>query len=121
MNIQDDISIVGDELFAPYRSAAKFDQLSCHMAAGHGDDLHRQWELAQYVHQFAAVCDADKLSAGACDDLLAGQRATTALDERQIVIRFICAIHIDIQLPRCVKIHYRNAVALHAFGRNVGT
>ena len=60
VHIEDYIAVVGDHTFAVHRVAAQLDQLTRHMAAGHGDDFDRQREGAQYRYQLAGVGDADE-------------------------------------------------------------
>src|SRR5690606_19326935 len=53
--------------------------LAGHKTAGHRNDLYRQWKFPQHVDPFGGVDDADELSAGLGDYLLAGQCGAAAL------------------------------------------
>ena len=66
------------------------------MAARHRDYFHRQWEGAEDWHQLAGVGDANKGLRHRRNDLLAGQGRATALDQVEVLVAFIGAIHIEL-------------------------
>ncbi len=75
-----------------------------------------QRKRAQHLDQLAVVADAHELVARGGDDLLAGKRAAATLDELQIVIGLVGAVHVDREFACLVEVQHRYAVALEALG-----
>ncbi len=119
-HVEDDVAVVGQYTFAVHRVAAQFHQLTGDVAAGHRDDFHRQWEFAQHRHQFAGVGDADEGLGHGRDDLLAGQGRAAALDQVQVLIAFIGAVDVELQVADGVQFIDGNPVALEARGGGFG-
>ena len=90
------------------------------MAAGHGDDFHRQREGAEHRHQLALVGDADEGLGHGGNDLLAGQGGAAALDQVQVFIAFIGAVDVELQVAGAVQVVHRDAMGLEARGGGVG-
>src|SRR5690606_16197039 len=65
MDVQDPVAVVGGDPLAPHGlSAGELDQLARDQAAGHGNHLDRQRELAEHVDALGRIADADELRAG---------------------------------------------------------
>jgi len=114
VHVQDDVAVVGHNPFTVHRVAAQLHQLARHMAAGHGNDFHRQRESAQHRHQLAAIGDADERLGHGRDDLLAGQGRAAALDQVQVFIALVGAVDVELQVADGVQFINRNAMALEA-------
>ena len=119
-HVKDDIAVVGDDTFAVNRVAAQFDQLAGHVATGHRDHFDRQRERTQHWHQLAGVGDADESLGNGGHDLLAGQGCATALDQVQVLVALVGAVHVELQVADGVEFIHRNSVALEACGGGFG-
>ena len=120
-HVEDDIAVVGHHAFAVHRIAAEFDQLAGDMATCHRYHFHRQWEGAEDWHQLAGVGDANKGLRHGRNDLLAGQGRATALDQVEVLVAFIGAIHIELQVADGVQLIHRDTMTLEACGGGFGT
>src|SRR5206468_12878485 len=85
LDVENDVAVVGREIRSQLRVATKLHQLVRDVAARHGNDFHRQGEIAQYTDQLALVHDADELAGDSGHDLFTGERAATALDHRAVL------------------------------------
>ena len=120
MHVENHVTVIGDHAVAVHRVAAELDDLPGHMAAGHGNDLHRQRKLAEGGYQLALIGNADEGAGYRRDDLFPGQGRATALDQLQMLVGLIGTIHIEIQSGHAVQVVDRNAVLLQAFGGGLG-
>src|SRR6185436_6208276 len=100
------IAIVGEHPIPPHRLAAELLEGTAHVRARHGDHLDGQRELAEHVEPLAPVGDTDESAGRRGDDLLAGQGRAPALDELPLVIGFIGAVDVGIDLTDVVEIEY---------------
>src|SRR5690606_13933915 len=121
VHVEDDVAVVGDHALAVHRVAAQLHQLARHVAAGHGDDLHRQREGAEHRHQLAGVGDADEGLGYRRDDLLAGQGSAAALDQVEVLVALVGAVDVELQAIHRVQVIHRNAVATQPRGGGLGT
>lgn len=121
VDVEDDVAVVGDKTVAVHRIAAQFHDLPRHMAAGHGNHFHRQRKTAQYRHLLGSIGNADKFLRHGGDDFFPRQCAATALDQAQVGIGFIGAIHIYGNLVHRIQVEYRNSVLLQTFAGGFGT
>ena len=116
LDVENDVAVIGSEPLSQFRYTAVFYDFTRHITLCHRNHLDRQRKFPHDPDQFGFITDTDKLAAGRGDNLLAGQRATTALDQVQLFIGFVCAIDIDRQLTGLVQLHHRDAVTLQALG-----
>ena len=121
LHIQNHIAVIGDKAFAIDRLTTQTHQFPRHMTARHGNHLHRKRKLTQQIDLLAAVDDADKLFRHCRHDLFPGQRSAATLDQMQVGIKLVGAIHINRQPIHAVQIQNLNAVPTQAFGGGLGT
>ena len=119
-HVNDDVAVVGYYAFTVNRVAAQFDQFAGHVAAGHRDHFNWQRKCTQNRHQLAGVSNADKGFGNGSDDFLAGQGSTAALDQVQVFVAFVGAVHVELQIADGVQLVDRNSVALEACGGGFG-
>ncbi|MNZ76599.1 hypothetical protein D3C78_951120 [compost metagenome] len=121
MHIENDVAVIGQHALAVHRVAAELDQLARHVAAGHGDHFDRQREGTQHRHQLAGVGDADEGLGHGGNDLLAGQGRATALDQVQVLVAFVGAVDVELQVADGVQLIHRNTMTLQACSGRFGT
>ena len=117
MNVDDVVTVVGDETLAPDGLTAVFEHLPAHERARHRYDLDRQWESAESADELRVVHDADEVPRGAGENLLAGQGAAAALDEMAMFGRLVEVIEANGQV---VVIGDFDADFAQFFGRPLG-
>src|SRR5450755_195939 len=91
LDVENDVAVVGDEIFPELRTSAELDQLVRGEAAGHGYYLDGQRKVAQHADQLRLIDNAYKLGRHRRDDLLTGQCAATALDHCTVLGHFVRA------------------------------
>src|SRR5690606_31780819 len=112
VDIEDQVSVVGDDptasgiLTPDGLGAGHAEYLPGDQAAGHRNDFDRQGEASENVHPLGGINDADKFCAGLCDDLLACQRGTAALDQALVGVAFVGAIDVKGQWTGGIQIEY---------------
>src|SRR5690606_6423227 len=120
VHVEDDVAVVGDHALAVHRVAAQLHQLPRHVAAGHGDDLHRQREGPEPRHQLAGVVDADEGFGHRRDDLLAGKGSAAAHGQVESSAALVGAVDIELLAIHRVLVVHRNAVAAQPGGGGFG-
>ena len=73
------------------------------------------------VDQLGVVDDADEFLGGGCDNLLAGERGASALDQRAVGGGLIGTVDVEAQGAGGIEIEFRNAGGAQAFGGSAGT
>ena len=116
MHVQNHVTVVGDHTFPVHRVAAQLHQLASHVAACHRNHFHGQRETAQYRNELAGIGDTDEGARHSGDDLLAGQGRAAALDQVQVGIALVGAVHIELQLAHTVELVHRNPMVLQTLG-----
>jgi hypothetical protein len=114
-SIENEMSPIGHEGFA-LRLAAKF-QFTLGLVAGHdsGDgptgcakakavNLDRQWKTAQRLNNLRAIGDDDHGIGSGGHDLLAQQRAATALDEIEPGVQFVRPVDGDVKAIQRIEV-----------------
>jgi len=100
---------------------AEFDHGAPDQAACHRDDFDGQRKCTECCYQFAVVGDADEALACCSDDLLARERATSALYQSEVFVGFIGAVDVDGEGACGVQVEYLDAVAAQSGGAGLGT
>ena len=72
------------------------------------DNFDRQRKSPKCVHLLAGICNHDHAVACGGHDLFVQMRATAALDQVQLAIRFVGAVDIDLESAGGIKIEYRD-------------
>lgn len=120
MDIQNHVAVVGHHAGAVNGVAAKANDLAGDVAAGHGDDFDRQREIAEKIHFFAFIGDADEGFCHRRDDFFPGQRRAAALDQLQMRVGLVGAINVKLQAAHVVQVKHLDAVVFQAFGGGFG-
>ena len=114
MDVENVIAVVGNETLAP-------DRLTPHLEHTSGDELLRHWqdfdwqrEPAEHTDELGVVDDTDEASSRAGEDLLASQCAASAFDELQVLVAFIGAVDVDVQVTGLVQCRDVKALLLRA-------
>ena len=97
---------------APHRPSTEAFQRAAHVGARHRDDFHGQRERAQGVDQLALVGDTDEPARRRGDDLLARQSRAPTLDQLALMVGFIGAVDIGLDLADLVQVQDRDAGGL---------
>ena len=90
------------------------------MTAGHGNDFHRQGEVAQDIHFLGVVSDADEGLGHRGHDFLPGEGSAAAFDQFQPFVGFIGSVDVELQLADGIQFVNRNAVAFQPLGGGFG-
>src|SRR5690606_24719295 len=120
VHIEDHVAVIRHHAVAVHRVAAELDDFPGDVAAGHGDDLHRQRELAEGGDQLAFIRNADEGAGDGGDDLLPGQGSAAALDQFQVPVGLVGTVHVVVQVGDIVQVIDRNPVLLEALGGGFG-
>ncbi len=121
VNVQNDIAVIGNETVTVHRIAAQLHDFPRHVAAGHGNHFHRQRELPQHRDFLGSIGDADEFLRHRRDDFFPRQRAAAALDQAQVGIGLVGAIHINGNVIHGIQVEHGNAVLLQALAGGFGT
>ena len=92
--------------------ATKTHQFTCNKAARKWNDFYWQGKGPENANLFTLVSDANKFSAGCCDDFLAGQGSTSALDQAPVGVKLIGAINIYIQATGLIQVYHPDTAGL---------
>src|SRR5690606_19723817 len=116
VDVDNDVTIVGNHAFAIDRVPAEFNELPGNVAAGHGNDFDRQRKRPELVHPFALVGNADEGLRHGGNNFLTGQGSASALDQLQMVVGLIGAVNVVSQVGNIVQVVYRYSVVAQAPG-----